>query len=314
MEDVQASNLRTAQECTPSTSLGSILRLVAWLFVVLLVSFSPLCQAQYGGARNPSIGNVQTGLPTFLQHAGIAQNLNRKLPLSAAYVDSTGKPVTLGNYFGKRPVVLAEVYFSCGMLCPQVMHGAADALKQTGLKAGKDYEVVVASFDPKDTSHQAASEKQLFLSWLGDPAAASGVHFLTGDQFSIDALSAATGFHYVRVPGPDGKMDQFAHSSVIMVATPDGRLSKYFSGIQYAPRDLRLAMVDASNREIGTAADLFLLYCCSYNPSSGRYTVSILRVLGLAGCVTILIILGMIYLLTRKPKGRNFPPSSPSAA
>jgi protein SCO1/2 len=140
------------------------------------------------------------------------------------------------------------------------------------------------------------------------------VHFLTGDQSSIDALSAATGFHYVRVSGPDGKMDQFAHSSVIMVATPDGRLSKYFSGIQYAPRDLRLAMVDASNHEIGTAADLFLLYCCSYNPSSGHYTVSILRVLGLAGCVTILIILGMIYLLTRKPKGRNFPPSSPSAA
>ena len=200
------------------------------------------------------------------------------------------------------------------MLCPQVMHGAADALKQTGLKAGKDYDIVIASFDPKDTSQQAASEKQLFLSWLGDPGAAAGVHFLTGQQPSIDALSEATGFHYVSVPGPDGKMDQFAHSSVVMVATPDGRLSKYFSGIQYEPRDLRLAMVDASNHKIGTAADLFLLYCCNYNPSSGRYTVSILRVLALAACFTILVILGMIYLLTRKPTGRNFPPSSPSAA
>lgn len=281
---------------------------------LLMACLGPLCHAQYGGARNPSMGTVSTGLPTYLKHAGIAQNLNRKLPLSAVYVDSTGKPVTLGDYFGKRPVVLAEVYFSCGMLCPQVMHGAADALKQTGFKAGKDYEIVIASFDPKDTAQQAASEKKLFLGWLGDPAAASGVHFITGQQPSIDALSSATGFHYVSVPGPDGKMDQFAHSSVIMVATPDGRLSKYFSGIQYEPRDLRLAMVDASNHKIGTAADLFLLYCCNYNPSSGRYTVSILRVLGLAACFTILIILGMIYLLTRKPTGRQFPPSSPTAA
>ncbi|MGB8479054.1 MAG: SCO family protein [Acidobacteriaceae bacterium] len=309
-----AFNLRTIRQHTLSYSCGFSLRLAASLAALLLACFSPLCQAQYGGARNPSMGTMSNGLPTYLKHAGIAQNLNRKLPLSAAYVDSTGKPVALGDYFGKRPVVLAEVYFSCGMLCPQVMHGAADALRQTGLKAGKDYEIVIASFDPKDTAQQAASEKQLFLSWLGDPGAASGVHFLTGQQPSIDALSDATGFHYVRVPGPDGKMDQFAHSSVVMVATPDGRLSKYFSGIQYEPRDLRLAMVDASNRKIGTAADLFLLYCCNYNPSSGRYTVSILRVLAFAACFTILVIFGMIYLLTRKPTGRNFPPSAPSAA
>jgi protein SCO1 len=311
---VPAFNLSTIRKHTPSSSFGFSLRLAALLAALLLAYFSPFCQAQYGGARNPSMGSVSGGLPTYLKHAGIAQNLNRKLPLSAAYVDSTGKPVTLGDYFGKRPVVLAEVYFSCGMLCPQVMHGAADALKQTGFKAGKDYEVVIASFDPNDTAQEAASEKQLFLSWFGDPGAASGVHFLTGQQPSINALSEATGFHYVRVPGPDGKMDQFAHSSVVMVATPDGRLSKYFSGIQYEPRDLRLAMVDASNHRIGTVADLFLLYCCSYSPSSGRYTVSILRVLSFAACFTILVILGMIYLLTRKPAGRKFPPSSPTAA
>ncbi len=258
------------------------------------------------------MGNVQRGLPAYLQHAGIAQNLNHQLPLSAKFVDSSGKDSSLGQYFGKRPIVLAQVYFSCVMLCPQVMHGAADALKQTGLHAGKDYEVVVVSFDPNDTPQQAAGEKQRFLDWLGDPSAASGVHFLTGQQAAINALTNATGFHYVPIPGPDGKMDQFAHSSVIMVATPDGRLSKYFSGIEYAPRDLRLAVVEASNHKIGTMSDLFLLYCCNYNPSSGRYTVAILRILGLAGVVTILIILGMLYLLTRKPKGRHFPP--PSAA
>ncbi len=288
--------------------------LSTFLIALLFGTCAPQCLAQYGGDRNTSMGNVQRGLPTYLQHAGIAQNLNRKLPLSAKFMDSNGKPVSLGQYFGSRPVVMAQVYFSCGMLCPQVMHGAAESLKQTGFKAGKDYEVVVISFDPQDTPQEAVAEKQRFLNWLGDPGASSGVHFLTGTQPSIDALTAATGFHYVRVQGPDGKMDQFAHSSVVMVATPDGRLSKYFSGIQYVPRDLRLAMVDASNRKIGSAADLFLLYCCSYNPSSGRYTVSILRVLGFAGLVTIFIVLGMLYLLTRKPKGRNFPPSSPTAA
>jgi len=289
-------------------SLGWVL-----LTALILGVSAPGCQAQYA-ADQPVRGTPQTGVPAFLKNAGIAQNLNHPLPLGASFTNSSGKIVTLGQYFGKRPVVLAEVYFTCGMLCPQVLHGAADSLKQTGLKAGKDYDVVVASFDPQDTPLQAREAKQHFLAWLGDPSAASGVHFLTGAQPSIDALTTATGFHYVRVPGPDGKLDQFAHSSVIMVATPDGRMSKYFSGIQYEPRDLRLAMVDASDHKIGTMSDLFLLYCCNYNPTSGRYTVAILRVMGIAGFITILIVIGMLYLLTRKPVGRKFPPSSPTAA
>ena len=280
--------------------------------LAVLLGASP-ARAQYSSDKTAGTFS-QSGLPGYLKHAGIAQNLNRKLPLSSEFQSSSGKTVTLGQYFGHRPVVLAEVYFSCGMLCPQVLHGTAASLKQTGFTVGKDYDVVVASFDPQDTPAQAAISKQRFLNWLGDPSAASAVHFLTGQQPSIDALTQATGFHYVRVPGPDGKLDQFAHSSVIMVATPDGRLSKYFAGIDYAPRDLRLAMVDASDHKIGSAVDLFLLYCCSYNPSSGKYTVAILRVLGLAGIFTILVVLGMIYLLTRKPTGRNHPPAATTAA
>ena len=260
------------------------------------------------------MGNVQQGLPAYLQHAGIAQNLGHQLPMSAKFVDSSGKSVLLGQYFDKKPVVMAEVYYSCAMLCPRVMQGAATALRNSGLKAGKDYDVVIASFDPQDTSQEAVAEKQRFLNWLGDPSAGGSVHFLTGQQPAIDALTTATGFHYIPIPGPNGKMHQFAHSSIIMVATPDGKLSKYFSGIQYAPRDLRLAVEQASNHRIGKLSDLLLLYCCSYNPSSGKYTVAILRILAMAAMMTLLILGILFFMLTRKPKGRKFPPSSPSAA
>ncbi len=305
--------MRRTRNIFPHTSLRDFPVCYALPIALLFAAGTLTCRAQYS-ANQPATGNVQRGLPSYLKHAGIAQNLNNELPLTAKFVDASGKSVSFGQYFGSKPVVLAQVYFSCTMLCPQVMRGAANSLKQTGLKAGKDYEVVVTSFDPGDTPQQAAAEKQRFLGWLGDPFAASGVHFLTGAQPAIDALTNATGFHYVRVQGPDGKMDQFAHSSVIMVATPDGRLSKYFAGIEYAPRDLRLAMVEASNHKIGTMSDLFLLYCCNYNPAAGKYTVAILRILGLAGMVTIFIVLGIFFLLTRKPKGRQFPPSSPTAA
>jgi protein SCO1/2 len=247
-------------------------------------------------------------LPAYLQHAGIDQNLNHPLPLQATFTSSAGAVEPLGHYFSHRPVVMALVYYHCGLLCPQVLHGMADALKQTGFTAGKDYDVVVASFDPADTSADALGEKQQFLQWLGRPENADGVHFLTGAQSSIDALTGAAGFHYVRVPGPDGKMTQFAHSSVIFIATPDGRLSKYLSGISYQPRDVRLALIDASGEKIGSFSDLVMIYCCNYSPRTGKYTVSILRVMSIAGLFTLFAVLGMIFLLTRKPAGRKQAP------
>ena len=135
-------------------------------------------------------------------------------------------------------------------------------------------------------------------------SAASSVHFLTGPQASITDLAQATGFHYVRVPGPDGKMDQFAHSSVVMIATPDGRLSKYLFGVDFQSRDVRLAIIQASTRHIGTLSDIILLYCCNYSPSQGRYTVAVLRILGFAGMGAVLAVLFMLYLLSKKPKQR----------
>lgn len=248
------------------------------------------------------LGATAQVAPDYLKHAGISQNLDQQLPLDDSFRDESGAGVMLGKYFHQRPVVLALVYYQCRLLCPQVLNGMATALRQTGFTAGKQYEVVVASIDPMDTPADAAAEKQRFLGWLGDPGAASSVHFLTGPAASSSSLAQAAGFHYVQVPGPDGKMDQYAHSSVIMFATPEGRMSKYLSGIEYPPRDVRLALIQAGNHRIGTLADLVLLYCCSYSPSAGKYTVSILRVLGLAAVASILALGLLLYLLHRKPK------------
>ena len=245
-------------------------------------------------------------LPSYLANAGLEQRLGQTLPLSASFTDETGRTAPLSAFFSGRPVVLALVYYRCIMLCPQVLHGLATGLSQTTLTAGKDYDVIIASIDPTDAPADARTEKQQFLTEMNAPASASpAIHFLTAKPPSIAALSGATGFHYVLVPGPDGKLDQFAHSSVIMFATPEGRLSKYLSGIEYPPRDLRLALLDASAHHISNPVDLIILYCCSYNPVVGRYSVSVLRILGLAGMVTLFAVIGMIYLLTRKPHLRD---------
>ncbi len=270
------------------------------LLAALALATLTLSAQQYSADK--PLGAAAQSTPPYLKNAGIDQNLNHPLPLTDHFRDENSKDVILESYFGHRPVVMALVYFKCGMLCPQVLHGMSSSLKQTGLHLSHDYDVIVASIDPSDTPADAVEAKQHFLMMLDDPSAASSVHFLTGQQASITDLAQATGFHYVRVPGPDGKMDQFAHSSVIMIATPDGRMSKYLSGVEYQPRDVRLALVEASDHKIGSFSDLILLYCCNYIPSQGRYTVAIMRVLGLAAMGSILMLIVMVYLLRKKPK------------
>src|SRR5690242_20483204 len=237
---------------------------------VLLAAFVlcalPLAAQNYPGSKPVGAAAQQT--PAYLKNAGIDQRLNSALPLTDHFTDEAGKDVTLGKYFGSKPMVMALVYYHCGLLCPQVLHGMAEALRGTQFKAGDQYNVLVVSFDPADTTADSVEAKQHFLAMLGDAGTASGVNFLTGPQQSITDLTQATGFHYVRVPGPDGKMDQFAHSSVIMIATPDGRMSKYLSGIDYPSRDVRLALVQASKRRIGSLSDIVLLYCCNYVPTT----------------------------------------------
>ena len=248
------------------------------------------------------VGTAAQAPPEFLKKAGVKQNLGNSLPLNDRFLDSSGTEAPLSTYFTHRPVVMALVYYKCKMMCPQVLSGLAKTLRQVGFVPGKDYDVVITSIDPMDTPADGAAEKTQFLASLGTPDAGSSVHFLTGQQGAITDLAAATGFNYVRVPGPDGKMDQFAHSSVIMIATPDGRMSKYLFGIDYQPRDVRLAVIQASTHHIGSVSDLILLYCCNYSPSAGKYTVSVLRVMGLAAMGSLLMLVAMFYALSRKPK------------
>jgi protein SCO1 len=271
--------------------------------VALLLFLMPVGSVwgQQYSADKP-VGTAAQAPPAFLKKAGVNQNLGNALPLKDRFLDSSGTDVPLSAYFEHRPVVMALVYYKCKMLCPQVLSGLAKTLRSVGFTPGKDYDVVITSIDPMDTPADGAAEKTRFLESLGAPDAGSSVHFLTGQQGSITDLAAATGFNYVRVPGPDGKMDQFAHSSVIMIATPDGRMSKYLFGIDYQPRDVRLAVIQASTHHVGSLSDMILLYCCNYSPSAGKYTVSVLRIMGLAAMGSLFMLVAMFYALSRKPK------------
>jgi protein SCO1/2 len=284
--------------------MNRIHRATAAAVAILMLAAASL-HAQ-GLSNEKPLGATAQQMPAYLAHAGLEQRLGQPLPLTAVFTDETGRTGPLSTWFNSKPTVMALVYYKCAMLCPQVLHGLAVGLSQTTLKPGQDYNVLTFSIDPTDKPADAVEQKQQFLSaagWTHNPTAANAVHFLTSAQPSIDDISGATGFHYVMVPGPDGKMDQFAHSSVIMFATPDGKMSRYLAGIDYQPRDMRMALLDASEKKISNPVDLLILYCCNYSPAAGKYSVSIVRILGLAGMVSILIVIGMIYLLTRKPKG-----------
>ncbi len=277
----------------------------SWMLSVALAAglCVPSAALAQGYAADKPMGSTPQQLPGYLAHAGVEQRLGQPLPLSTTYTDETGHTAPLSTFFQGKPVAVALVYYRCAMLCPQVLHGLATGLGQTTLHLGSDYTVLVFSIDPADTPHDAATQKAEFLHDMGAASAqGAAVHFLTGSQPAIDAIAGATGFQYVRVPGPDGKLDQFAHSSVVMFATPDGRLSKYLSGIEYQPRDLRLALLGASAHKISNPVDLLILYCCSYNPVVGRYSVSVLRVLGIAAMIAVAGLVGLLVLLIRKPR------------
>jgi protein SCO1/2 len=253
-----------------------------------------------GGGVTP--GTPSTSVPDLLEKVGIDQRLNAQVPLDLEFRDEQGKTVKLGSYFGLRPVVLTLVYYECPMLCTQVLNGAVGAFKTMNFTAGNEFDVVTISFNPKDTAALAAQKKATYLAKYGRPEAADGWHFLTGDQPAIDALAQSVGFRYVY----DEASKQYVHASAIMVLTPRGRVSKYFYGIEYPPRDIRLGLIEAADSRIGTAVDQMLLYCYHYDPSSGRYSMVVMNVLRLGGILTIVgvgaFVAAMLARDRRKPK------------
>ncbi len=226
--------------------------------------------------------NLKPALPGALKGVGIDQRLDAQIPLDLNFTDETGRSLPLSTYFSSgKPVVFALVYYRCPMLCSEILNGLAGALKAVKLNPGRDFEVVAVSFDPKDTPEIAAAKKQSYLRRYNRPNTANGWHFLTGDPANIKALTDAIGFHYTYDPATD----QFAHASAVMVATPQGHLSKYFYGVEYSARDLRLGLVDASAGKIGTPVDQILLFCFHYDPATGKYgafTINLLRITGAA--------------------------------
>jgi protein SCO1 len=239
--------------------------------------------------------------PKILRDVGIDQNLNQQIPLDLKFRDETGKTVELSQYFGKKPVILSLVYFSCPMLCTLVEESLLQSLKHVSFDIGDQYNVLTVSFDPHDTPEMASAKKSVYVGLYGRKGAAQGWHFLTGDEPSIKALTKAVGFRYTYDP----TTGQYAHATAIMVLTPQGKLARYFYGIQYPPGGLRLSLVEASHEKIGSPVDAILLFCCSYNPATGKYGLLVSRLLMIAGGLTIVTLGTLVLMLSRSNKHKH---------
>ena len=257
-------------------------------------------------AQVSSYGDKETGqntgdqLPTVLQKVGVEQHLNQQLPMNAAFVDDTGKPVVLGDYFGKHPAIVSMVYYNCPMLCSEELDGLTGALEMVKLVPGKDFEVVIISIDPTETPELAAKKKAFYLKRYGHPETAAGWHFLTGQTPAIDAVSSAIGFGYVKVPGPDGKLSQFAHASSIELVTTSGKVAQYYLGVEYSPKDMLLGLIDASGNKIGSPVANILTYCYHYDPTTNKHSLIVARVVQFGGMVTMAGLGGFIFLMFRR--------------
>jgi protein SCO1/2 len=263
-----------------------------------------LCSA--GSAQVSSYGDKQQGgnrgdeLPKVLKGVTVSQHLNQQLPLAAAFVDETGKAVTLGDYFGSKPAVLAMVYFNCPMLCSEELDGLTSSLEMVHLNPGSDFNVIVISIDPTDTPELAAKKKAFYLKRYGRPETASGWHFLTGKPPAIDAVTDAVGFGYVRVPGPDGTLSQFAHASSIELVTSNGKLAQYYLGVEYSPKDMLLGLIEASGNKIGSPVANILTYCYHYDPETNKHSIIVARVVQLGGMVTMASLGGFMFIMFRR--------------
>lgn len=263
--------------------------------LALLLSSCSLLQAQYGSTSAHYSGFVSK------QGVGIDQKLNAPVPLDLVFRDEANRDVPLRTYFGDKPVVLALVYYSCPGLCGLTLSDLVHSLKQVNLDPGRDYNVVIVSINPAEKPSLAAAKKASYAEVSGKPSFNEGWHFLTGEQPAITKLAAAVGFRYRW----DDATQQYVHAAGVMIATPEGKLSRYFYGIAYTPTDVRLSLVEASAHKIGSPVDYVLLFCCPYDPLTGKYTVAIYSVLKLAGGGTLLGLGALVFFLLRSNKKRQ---------
>jgi protein SCO1 len=270
-------------------------RILKPLAVTLILCCTSICgfgQAMTKGIMSPP-ANVR---PPGLKNVGIEQRLDEQVPPQLIFRDETGKTVRLGDYFGRRPMILNLVYYQCPMLCGEVLSGLESALRILKFDIGKEFDVLTISFDPRETPEMATAKKAEFLKRYKRPGTEQGWHFLTGPQESITALTKAAGFQYEFID----KTGQFAHAAAIIILTPGGRISQYYYGVEFAPKDLRLGLVQASDNKIGTLVDQVLLYCYHYDPATGKYSAVITRILRLSAIATMLALGAVFLALSRR--------------
>ena len=236
--------------------------------------------------------------PDALDKVDFAQQLNKQVPLDLVFRDETGKPIQLGDFFGKKPVILLFVYYECPNLCPLVLNGLVASLKQLTFEIGDKFDVVTVSLDPSETPLIAAGKKADVIQRYRRPGAAAGWHFLTGEHEPIDRLAQTVGFQYAY----DAESEQYAHAAGIVIHTPQGKISRYFYGIEYSPQDLRLGLIEASANQIGSPVDQLLLRCYRYDPKTGKYTLAIMSLLRLAGLATMLGMGSFVFVMFRRER------------
>jgi protein SCO1/2 len=246
----------------------------------------------------PPPGKAATEQLPILKEVGVDQKLNAQVPRDLEFTDSTGATVTLGDYFTGRPVVLALAYYECPMLCTQVLNGMVGSLEALTFSIGREFDVVVVSFDPGETPALAAEKKRTYLRRYGRAGAEPGMHFLTGREASIRALADAVGFRYTY----DAAIDQYAHPAALTLLTGDGRVSRYLFGIEFAPRDLKFALVEATDGKIGSVVDQLLLFCYHYDPESGKYGFVVMNLVRAGGILTLVLLGGGIFLSLRRER------------
>ncbi len=281
--------------------MKAIRRFGALAIVACLACAGSVSAQGLGGTPAPSRGDAgapASEVPRELANVGFDQKLDAQMPADAVFRDETGRSVRLGDYFGRKPIVFVFVYFTCPMLCTQVLTDVTSALGVLTPDVGKDFDVVALSFDPRDTAEMAAEKKAIFVERYKRPGTETGWHYLTGDEANIRRVTGAAGFRYRFDP----VTNQFAHAAGVLVLTPSGRISRVFYGLEYAPKDLRLALVESSEGKIGTPADMLLLYCYHYDPATGRYGLMAMNLVRLGGGVTVVVLGAFLLVMWRRER------------